>query len=164
MIPFSDISDGKTREMIFTWRDEDTGQVRMWAVDRLNKWLPTSGIKVHMGLTDEKRAEMFLRERGIEMHRLEWLCQHHEELTRPGILMRSTCPVSPEFPEGLTDLTLDGHHRYVALTAIGSPVFPFYHLTEEQASEFEISDIPPVPKERFDSFVATSFSGIGDPK
>lgn len=162
MIPYSEIfSAEKVKpEAMYSWQDPDTGVTRMWAIDRLCEWLPTSGIEIKMAAMDEKRAEYFLENRGIEMDRLQWLASRPEEAFKPAILVRVKCEPSEEFPEGFWDLTLDGHHRYVVLAAAEVPAFRFYHLTEEEASQFEVSDVPQTSREEFEDFVRNSHSRL----
>jgi hypothetical protein len=55
------------------------------------------------------------------------------------------------------DLMLDGHHRYVALAIMQMPAFKLWHLSEEEAKQFEVSGVPQ-PKNGLNVF---SFSGLG---
>jgi hypothetical protein len=154
MIPFDDL--GNTPEAVYSWQDDETGKIRLWLIDRINAWLPTAGIKPSMAAMDEERAEFFLQNRGIEMDRLEWLRDHPEHLAEPSVLMRMEVPKSEGAPDGFWDLTLDGHHRYVVLAAMRCPFFKFYHLTEDQCSQFEVSDVPQMSEEQFAHFVRNS--------
>lgn len=158
MIPWAEVTGSK--ELCYTWRCDVTGVTRMWLIGRMLEWLPTSGTPVRVSSVDPARAEWFLENRGIETPRLEWLIRHPEKLMEPQVLLRLPCPKSPEFPEGWSDLTLDGHHRYVTLAAVEFPLFKFYHLDEETASQFEVSDVPQLREETFNAFVTSGNSGI----
>ena len=110
MIEFKELASVPgNNEAVYSWQSPDTGEIRMWAIQRMEKWLPSSGVPIHRAEISESSAKMFVRDRGIERHRLDYLALHPHLLTNPCIVL--------DLEEG-TQLILDGHHRYVALAAI----------------------------------------------
>ncbi len=140
MIELEDILAARPVEEVYTWQnDKDDGNVRMWATQRLEKWLPTSGLPISKGAIDPDRARWFIENRGIEQHRVSWLMRNPYALVNPMIMMRMQKSANElEF----WDLMLDGHHRYIALTALRKPYFALYHLQEHQIKDFEIAGHP----------------------
>lgn len=136
MIPFTDLSFSPP-ETIYEWQSPDTGQIRMWAIDRLNKWLETSGREISKTSVKAEMAKFFISSRGIEQHRIERLLAAPDEvLIRPIVIM--TLDSGGPNPH----LTLDGHHRYVVFHMLRQKFIPLYVISEADAAPFEISGVP----------------------
>lgn len=152
MIPYTDIEHGN--ELLYTWQGDD-GSTRSWAIQRLADYLKASGKEMLCAELKQDQADFFLEARGIEQHRIKFLLDpaNIDHLTVPVIIMRTEYDGKP------SDLTLDGHHRYVALAMLGSERFVLHHLTEEEAEPFEISGMPKIDMD----CLVNSFSGIGEP-
>lgn len=155
MLKYEDLAK---KELVYTWQNPDTGRTRMWSVERLCAWLPMSGHKLCKAILDQEQARYFVENRGIEKHRLAFLAQNRECLREPLIMLR--LPGSESSNGELSDLMIDGHHRYVTLALMGYPHFLFYHLTSEEAADFEVGDVPQLdPLEM--RILERSPSGIG---
>lgn len=152
MIPMSELGP---QEVVYTWENPDVpNTVRMWAMDRLQAWLDETRHKKSYSLIDQEKADFFLKNRGIERHRVQWLLENPTALNNPVIIMRMQRSV---LHREVWDLMLDGHHHYVAKAILGQTKFFVYHITEEDAKPFEVSGIPPTSG----SFNVNSFSGLG---
>lgn len=151
MLHFTTLSD---KEVVYTWENPDPpGGVRMWCVDRLQKWCEDTKREILHADIDPERAKWFEENRGVEKHRIDWLLDHKEALMNPCLMMRM-----PRDKEGEHwDLMLDGHHRYVALSMLEHPFFLLYHVTEEEAREFEVTGFPQ-PEGPLNVY---AFSGLG---
>ena len=136
MLRWSELSM-KPPETVFSWQNPDTKQIRVWAIDRLNKWLAEGHVEVSRAPVDESLAKWFFKNRGIEPHRVTRLTESLDHLTTPIVVMLDRSGPKPY------DVTLDGHHRYVAFAMLNMAYIPVYALTSKQASAFEIID-PPV--------------------
>ena len=151
MIPFHKLRcTPQSSEVVYQWEAED-GHTRMWAIERLEKWLKTSDKKIYKAEIDKSRLQMYVEERGIERHRIAYLLENQHLLQNPTIMMRLGVP-----PAKIMDLMLDGHHRYFTLGMMGFEYFLTYHITEEEASSFEVYGHPQLSGE----ILTTMFSGI----
>jgi hypothetical protein len=146
-------------ETVYSWENPDAPYgVRMWAIDRMNKWCQETNREVLASAVDSDRAEWFINNRGIERHRVDWLLrtENRHNLMNPCLMMRmKRSALSAEGDHW--DLMLDGHHRYVSLALLQRETFRLWHLTEEEAKAFEIYGHPqPVGGLNIDAF-----SGLG---
>lgn len=137
-------------ELVYSWQDPDTKQTRMWCVGRMVEWLKTADLPIFATETTDKHADWLMEHRGLEPHRLDWLYNNPADCLLPGIVL--------ECSDG--HITLDGNHRYYILHKVGVKKFPFYKLTEEQASEFEVSNLQQLTEEQMMRLV-NGFSGLG---
>lgn len=153
MIHFNELDREGVGEIVYSWECPDTGLVRLWATGRMETWLPTSGIELMTSLIDPERAKWFIENRGVETHRIQWLLNNPQAMENPLIMLRLERESSGE----KWDLMLDGHHRYVAKALRKHSLFNFYHLTEEQAREFEVEGHP----QPSNGLNVNSFSGLG---
>jgi hypothetical protein len=142
VIPFEELDRTNGGEVVYTWENPDPPYgIRMWAVDRMNKWCEeTNRQKLH-SLIDQDRAKWFVENRGIERHRVEWLIANPLALINPCLMMR-TKRNAIQIDGDEWDLMLDGHHRYVTLALLKKPKFILWHLTEDEARQFEVSGCP----------------------
>lgn len=148
MLSFSDLRFGPPPgEEVYTWQDPDTGETRLWAVERLAKWLETGPVEHQLAKVESRWSDYYRENRGIEDHRIEWLKRNFNASITPIIILKLV---------GGQHITLDGHHRYVLLAELGIPFIRAYILTEEQASQFEVKDFPK-PKGRLNIH---AYSGI----
>jgi hypothetical protein len=156
VIPFLTLDD---KEVVYTWENPDEkNTVRMWCVNRMEDWCRETNRQVFHSQVDSDRAEWFIANRGIEQHRIDLLLQNPERCLNPCMMMRiNRGTVLDKFGAEPWDLMLDGHHRYVALAIMQMPAFKLWHLSEEEAKQFEVSGVPQ-PKNGLNVF---SFSGLG---
>ena len=117
-------------EAVFTWIDPDTKACTHWASDRIVDWCSRAGLDTILTPVDPRYAFMFIKDRGIETHRLERLSA--ESLTIPIVYI--------DMGDG-THLLIDGHHRYVYAAAIGHDTLLAYMITKEQAEPFLVTGL-----------------------
>jgi len=116
---------------MFTYRDPVTGWHTSYAVGKLERYLPTSGLEPARIPVDKDLARTYVRERNIERHRFHKMTNPHQwtpviVLLEPGSEInmergfQKTSIGEQLFPEDIpTGLLVDGHHRYVVAAALG---------------------------------------------
>jgi hypothetical protein len=140
-----DVTTMLPTEKVFTWQDPDTLEELNFAVDRLNAWCVAAEVETVLTPVEVEFADLFIRERGIEFHRVERMT--FKDLLHPVIYC---C-----MPKG-THLLVDGHHRYVFSAMIGQTEQRAHILTQEQWEPFLISGMPTFVREN----IISGFSGI----
>lgn len=117
-------------EPVFTWIDPDTKVCTHWASGRIADWCKGAGLEIAWTPVSLIYAAMFIKDRGIETHRLERLSVDH--LADPIIYL--------DMGDG-THLLVDGHHRYVYAAAAGRDELPAYIITKDQAEPFLVTGL-----------------------
>ena len=125
------VKDMDPREPVFTFIEPSTQEEFSWAVQRLAEWA-NKHAETFITPVERIGALMFVRDRGIEQHRLERL--------DPACLLDPI--VYLDWGDG-TQLLLDGHHRYVYAAMNGFTEILAHMLTHEQVEPFRVEGIPP---------------------
>jgi hypothetical protein len=134
-------------EVAFTYQDPDTGEVTTIAVERLARDPDLLALEVFLIPVIREVAEEFLRDRGIEQHRLARITA--DDLDKYPMMIAI-------WPDG-SHLTLDGHHRYVKAHNLGLPHAQARMIPETIWGRYVVEGVP----ELLDiEALAKSFSGI----
>jgi hypothetical protein len=123
-------------EVVFSHVDDKTGEVRHFAVERLNKHIermavPPKRLEVKI---DYQFAAFAITRRGIEPHRFERITP--ADIAQYPILLAHMPGVGRDTPDN--HLIIDGSHRYVKAATLGWKTIPAYELPEELWKEFLI--------------------------
>lgn len=134
-------------EQTFTFREEATGKVTMWAVERALTWVRDHKRRkpVHIPIEDSN-AEFIRANNGLEPHRLNRITA--EQIKQHPILMAHM--------NDDTMLILDGSHRFVRAYDLGMEVLPGFVIKERELAQFEIGGL----SEDFKLSMLSGFSGI----
>lgn len=127
-----DVLTMELTEHVFTWHNPVNGEEMSFATERLAKWCKENEeLEVFLTPVEVIHAGVFLKDRGIEPHRLSRVMKHGLDIPLIYLTMDDD-----------THLLCDGHHRYVVAAMTSRHVLKAYILTKDQWEPFVIAGIP----------------------
>lgn len=131
-------------EVVFSHVDDKTGEVRHFAVERIQRDINNGKLTLPIIETpiDETFARFSFTQRGVEKHRIMRLLTTPTEISHYPVVFIHFPGVGRDIPES-EYLMIDGAHRYCASAVLGWKTIRGYVMEPEQWEPYLI-DIPDI--------------------